>query len=162
VARRGRPPKPPSDADLRKSTCADPLTDEQRERLRLGLDRITAVKRLDPHMRAALLDALAETLPYHVVASNVRPQTNLKRRGPKPRIELTTTLVDCTRAWEIATGDKLKLWATPSEGTEAVPCQIARVAIQVLNGLNDPYQGSFHRQIAAANKVLANPETFLA
>ena len=131
-----------------------PLTPEQVEQLQTELRKIPGVVALPAAQQHILERELLARLPYFSATKNAAPFRPQGRRGPPPKAHIRNLLLDCVGAWTAATGVEPKLWETVETGNEAPPCTIARVAIQVVEGLKAPWSGALHDQIAGARGVL--------
>ena len=133
---------------------ASALTPAQVEHLQTELLKIPSVAALPAIQREILERELIVRLPFFAVNKNAAPFRPKGRRGPPPRAHIRNLLLDCVGAWTAATGVEPKLWETIETGNEAPPCTVARVAIQVVEGLKAPWSGALHDQIAGARGVL--------
>lgn len=154
VRKRGRPPK------LREvDNCADPLTVDQVVDLRAQVLALPQVGTMPPAMQEILIEELVYRIPYCVMVANIVSRGTPGVRGPRYKQHVMTLLADCAKALEAATGEAQRVWETSGAGREALPCAIARIAIQIALGKQSPYVGRLHRQIRAATLALADPLT---
>lgn len=154
VRKRGRPPK------VRQiSNCADPLTAKQVADLQTQVLANPQVRAMPSSVQTLLIVELVYRIPYCVVVAKIGGQSRPGVRGPKHKNHVVTLLADCATALEAATGRAQRIWETSGTGREALPCAIARIAIQIALGKQSPYVGRLHRQIKAATLALADPLT---
>jgi hypothetical protein len=137
------------------------LSPDQARKLKVGISAIDAVSRLPQAQFNTLLNELVSRLPYAVLAQSIVPQGLGSKRGPKPKLALPIVLIDCVKSWDTATKATSNIWETVPGISEAVPCTIARVVIQVMRGLDKPYAGALHRAIKTARGMLDEPQTTL-
>lgn len=130
---------------------AEPLSHTQANALRKSLLEIPRVRRLQSLQREGLVREVIERAPFCVVARNIQGVAGVSKRGPKPRLDITTAIVDCVRAWQAATGKRIGVWRSPGTDEEAVACTMARAVLSVLGG---PELGDLHRQVTTARQVL--------
>ena len=160
--RRGRPrsERPAAEMGYDVQTVG-PLTAAQVLKLQTELRKIPGVAALADAQQHILEGELLARLPYFTVTKNAAPFRPQGRRGPPPRAYIRNLLLDCAGAWTAATGVEPKLWETVETGNEAATCTIARVAIQIVEGLKTPWSGALHDQIAGARGVLNSHDDML-
>ena len=152
---RGRPRKQNGTKPIQHDvSVGNELTADQVEKFTDAIFAIPGIQRLKPDDRERLLSELILKMPFYVVTKDASPARPTGRRGPTPKTQISHLIADCARAWKVATGNECEIWETYGTGNEAPVCTIARVAIQVLDGLEEPWVGSLHTQISAAQQLL--------
>jgi hypothetical protein len=152
---RGRPRKQNGTKPIQHDvSVGNGLTADQVKKFYDGVLAIPGVLALKSNELEGLLSELTSKLPFYVVTKQTSPARPSRRRGPRPKAHMSHLIADCARAWKVATGNECEIWETYGTGNEAPVCTIARVAIQVLDGLEEPWVGSLHTQISAARQLL--------
>ena len=136
---------------------------------RKKLLEIHAVSALPQKNQTALISSLVEKLPHYLAGKQLRAgghqtltQSGYVRHGPGrvPDLQIAQLLATCAKVWERATGVDAKLWETSERGTESVPVEIARVCMQIAEGMSSRLAGRLGRQIEQAKAILASPNSY--